>query len=63
MLLLAIQYHYSCSESNVITDKPGLNVATTIMADIPTLLLISSFSAFAYYLSKLSSEIETVLHH
>ena len=32
------------------------------MADIPTLLLISAFSAFAYYLARLSSEIEIVLH-
>ena len=63
MLLLAVQANQSESEMRTDPDMPALNVSSTIMADIPTLLLISSFSAFAYYLSRLSAEIEIVLHH
>lgn len=62
LLLLAIQYNKSESATTVVTHEPVLNVSSTIMADIPTLLLISAFSAFAYYLARLSSEIEIVLH-
>ena len=63
LLLLASQYNKSSSETRIITHKPALNISATVMADIPTLLLISSFSAFAYYLARLSAEIEFVLHH
>ena len=63
MLLLAIQANQSESEMRMDPNTPALNVSSAIMADIPTLLLISSFSAFAYYLSRLSAEIEVVLHH
>ena len=63
MMLLSIQYNKSENDLRVIQGMPKLNIATTMMADIPTLLLISAFSAFAYYLSRLSAEIEVVLHH
>ena len=33
------------------------------MVDLPTLFLISSFSVFAYYLSKLTIEIESVVRN
>ena len=63
MSCLAAQFRHMYSGSKVSTERPALNVWTTIMADIPTLLLISSFSAFAYYLSKLSTEIEIAVRH
>ena len=63
MFCLAIQYRHSYSDSAVTKANPVLNVWSTIMADIPTLLLISSFSAFAYYLSKLSSQIELAVRY
>ena len=33
-----------------------------LLMDLPTLILISVFSAFAYYLSRLNMEIETIWH-
>ena len=63
MLLLARQCSKSEKTTAIITHEPALNVSASIMADVPTLLLISAFSVFAYYLARLSSEIEVVLHH
>lgn len=40
----------------------SLNLVLRLMLDFPTLLLISVFSAFSYYLSRLNLEVETLLH-
>ena len=43
-------------------DDQALNVTIRLSLDLPTLLLISVFSAFSYYLSRLNLEVETILH-
>ena len=43
-------------------DDCSLNLAIRLLLDLPTLLLIAVFSAFAYYLSRLNQEVETILH-
>lgn len=43
-------------------DDSNLNLAIRLLLDLPTLILISVFSAFSYYLSRLNQEVETILH-
>ena len=40
----------------------ALNLAVRLSLDLPSLILISVFSAFSYYLSRLNLEVETILH-
>ena len=42
-------------------DDAPLNVLIRLLLDLPTLILISVFSAFAYYLSSLNMEVETIM--
>mmetsp|Transcript_34012 Transcript_34012/g.41940 ORF Transcript_34012/g.41940 Transcript_34012/m.41940 type:complete len:149 (-) Transcript_34012:910-1356(-) len=43
-------------------DDAPLNVLIKLLLDLPTLILISVFSAFAYQLSSLNMEVETIMH-
>ena len=52
---------YSDFNSNK-EDDGALNVLIHLLLDLPTLILISVFSAFAYYLSRLNMEVETIWH-
>jgi len=44
-----------------IEDDALLNVFIHLLLDLPTLILISVFSAFSYYLSSLNMEVETIM--
>ena len=44
------------------SNDKSLNLFIRLLLDLPTLILISVFSAFAYYLSRLNMEVETILH-
>lgn len=59
--LIALSLKYSDFNQDK-KDDAGLNVVIHLLMDLPTLILISVFSAFAYYLSKLNMEIETIWH-
>ena len=52
---------FSKLNENKDNDSP-LNMTIRLSLDLPTLILISVFSAFAYYLSRLNLEVETILH-
>ena len=43
------------------TDDAPLNVLIKLLLDLPTLVLISVFSAFAYQLSSLNMEVESIM--
>ena len=60
MSLLAVKLRIRQIESG---EDYALNVASQLMVDLPTLFIISSFSVFAYYLSKLTIEIESVMRN
>lgn len=50
-------------ESEDIRDNQQvLNQVIQLSLDLPSLMLISVFSAFSYYLSRLNLEVETILH-
>ena len=50
-------------ESEDIQDNQQvLNQVIQLSLDLPSLMLISVFSAFSYYLSRLNLEVETILH-
>jgi hypothetical protein len=54
---------FKFSEFNDLTnDDSVLNSIIRLSLDLPTLVLISVFSAFSYYLSRLNLEVETILH-
>jgi len=54
---------FKFSEFNDLTnDDSVLNSIIRLSLDLPTLILISVFSAFSYYLSRLNLEVETILH-
>lgn len=40
----------------------ALNEVIQLSLDLPSLMLISVFSAFSYYLSRLNLEVETIMH-
>ena len=50
------------AEQDAIADKEKvearLYLSTELFMDLPTLLLISTFSAFVYYLAKVNSQLE-----
>ena len=54
-------FKFSKMNENTENDAP-LNVVIRLFLDLPTLILISVFSAFSYYLSRLNMEIEMILH-
>lgn len=58
--LVLITLKYSELNKNVEDDAP-LNILIHLLLDLPTLILISVFSAFAYYLSSLNMEVETIM--
>jgi len=54
---------YKHSEKNTDgSDDQSLNVLLHLLLDLPSLILISVFSAFSYYLSRLNLEMETMMH-
>ena len=59
--LVLMSIKFSDLNSDPTNDKP-LNMFIRLLLDLPTLILISVFSAFAYYLSRLNLEVETILH-
>ena len=54
-------FKFSNMNQDTENDAP-LNVVIRLFLDLPTLILISVFSAFSYYLSRLNMEIEMILH-
>ena len=36
---------------------------TEVIMDVPTLLMISTFSAFVYYLAKVNSQLDIIFKH
>lgn len=59
--LMSMTFKYSeLNKTNL--DDNSLNLAIRLLLDLPTLVLISVFSAFSYYLSRLNQEVETILH-
>ena len=59
--LLFMTFKFSKLNQDTENDAP-LNVVIRLFLDLPTLILISVFSAFSYYLSRLNMEIEMILH-
>jgi len=54
---------FKCSELNKdVTDDQTLNIFIHLLLDLPSFILISVFSAFSYYLSRLNLEMETIMH-
>lgn len=53
---------FKCSELNKdLTDDQTLNIFIHLLLDLPSFILISVFSAFSYYLSRLNLEMETIM--
>ena len=61
LCLLFMTFKFSKLNQDTENDAP-LNVVIRLFLDLPTLILISVFSAFSYYLSRLNMEIEMILH-
>ena len=54
---------FKFSSINKDTDNDELlNMMIRLALDLPTIMMISVFSAFSYYLSQLNLEIEAILH-
>ena len=53
--------HHLENEKNQ-NNQQVLNQVIQLSLDLPSLMLISIFSAFSYYLSRLNLEVETILH-
>ena len=60
LCLILMTMKFSELNQNSDDDAP-LNVLIRLLLDLPTLILISVFSAFAYYLSSLNMEVETIM--